>query len=163
MKGFFATHALIAASALALSSAPRLFAQQTDPRPTLDAERAAQDSLLTRRERAQWEALKMRDTTAFARLMGGDVVDIDVSGIKRTSPASTARYVLGCQTLSYALTDFRVAHVSATAVVSYKATVDATCWGQKAPSPLYVLTVYDQHGDSWLPVAHSDTPAVHWQ
>jgi ketosteroid isomerase-like protein len=161
MKVFFGTHALVAASALALSSAPRLTAQQADPRPTLDTERA-QDSLLTRRERAQWEALKMRDTTTFARLMGGDVVDIDVSGIKRTSPASTARFVLGCQTMSFALTDFRVAHVSGTAIVSYKATVDATCWGQKAPSPLYVLTVYDQHGDSWLPVAHSETPAAHW-
>ncbi len=162
MKASFAAQVLITASALVLSQPARLLAQQTDVHPTFDAAHTAQDSLLAQRERAQWEALKARDTTTFARLMGGDVVDIDVSGIKRTSPASTARYVLGCQTVSYALSDFRVTHVGGTATISYKATVDATCWGQKAPSRLYVLTVYSQHEDSWLPVAHSETPAAHW-
>ena len=139
-----------------------LCAQQTDRPPTVYAARAAQDSLLTQRERAQWEALKGRDTTTFARLMGGGLVDIDLSGIKQTSPASTARYVLGCQTTSYGLSDLRIAHFDNTAIVTYKATVDATCWGQKAPSPLYVMTVYNQRGDTWLPVAHSETPAAHW-
>jgi len=136
-----------------------LCAQQTNRPATVDAARAAQDSLLVKRERAQWEALKGRDTTAFARLMGGGLVDIDLSGIKQTSPASTARYVQGCQTTSYALSDLRIAHFDAMAILSYKATVDATCWGQKAPSPLYVMTVYNQHADKWLPVAHSETPA----
>jgi ketosteroid isomerase-like protein len=128
----------------------------------VDAARAAEDSLLTQRERAQWEALKGRDTTTFARLMGGGLVDIDLSGIKQTSPASTARYVQGCQTTSYGLSDLRIVHFGGTAIVTYKATVDATCWGQKAPSPLYVMTVYNQRGDTWLPVAHSETPAAHW-
>ena len=126
----------------------------------MDAARVGQDSILAQRERAQWDALKARDTTAFARLMGGDIVDIDLSGIKRTSPASTARYVLGCQTASYSLSDLRVVHVGSTAIVTYKTTIDATCWGQKAPSPVYVLTVYEQRGKTWLPVAHSETPAA---
>jgi ketosteroid isomerase-like protein len=162
MKMSFVTRAFISVSALSLIVPATLCAQQTDRPPTLDAARATQDSLLAQRERAQWEALKARDTTTFARLMGGDLVDIDLSGIKRTSPASTARYVLGCQTMSYALSDVRVAHFGATAIVTYKTTVDATCWGQKAPSPLYVMTVYSQRGDTWLPVAHSETPAAHW-
>jgi hypothetical protein len=122
----------------------------------------ASDSLLVQRERAQWEALKARDTSSFARLMGGNVVDVDVSGVRATSPASTSQYVRGCKTTSFALTDVRVAHYASTAVVTYKATVEATCWGQKAPSPLYVLTVYEQHADAWQPVAHSETPAAHW-
>jgi uncharacterized protein DUF4440 len=162
MKASFVRRVLVAVSALGLSAPARLTAQQMAPAPALDAAHAAQDSLLVQRERAQWEALKMRDTTTFARLMGGDVVDIDLSGVKRTSAASTARYVVGCQTVSYALNDFRVTYVGGTASVTYKATVDATCWGQKAPSPLYVLTVYAQHGDAWLPVAHSETPAANW-
>jgi ketosteroid isomerase-like protein len=153
---------LITASALGLIIPAILCAQQTDRSPTADAARAAQDSLLTQRERAQWEALKGRDTTTFARLMGGGVVDIDLSGIKQTSPASTARYVQGCETTSYGLSDLRIAHIGGTAIVTYKATVDATCWGQKAPSPLYVMTVYNQRGDTWLPIAHSETPAAHW-
>jgi hypothetical protein len=149
MKPLFMPGVLIAVGVLSLGLPTSVRAQE-------------QDSLLVQRERAQWDALKARDTTAFARLMGGDLVDIDVSGIKRTSPASTARYVLGCQTASYALSDVRIARVSGSAVVTYKATVEATCWGQKAPSPLYVMTVYNQRGDAWVPVAHSETPAAHW-
>src|SRR5947208_1124597 len=101
---------LLAANALVLVLPAALYAQQPQT-PTNDAARVGQDSMLAQRERAQWEALKTRDTTAFARLMGGAVVDVDLSGVKRTSPASTARYVLGCQTASYALSDFRVVHV----------------------------------------------------
>ena len=144
-----------------LGISARLGAQQGG-RPANPDASVAQDSLLVQRERAQWEALKAQDTTAFGRLMGGDLVDVDVSGIKHTTPASTARYVLGCKTTSYALSDLRVAHYGATAVVSYKATVESTCWGQKAPSPLYVMTVYEHRGDSWSPVAHSETPAARW-
>ena len=152
----FVPHLLVAFT-LACPLAAR--AQQSEHQST-DAARAVQDSLLSRREAAQWDALKARDTTTLARLMGGNLVDIDVSGIKRTSPASTARYVLGCQTASYALADVRVAHFGPTAVITYTAMVDATCWGQKAPSPLYVMTVYEQHGDVWTAVAHSETPAA---
>ena len=64
---------------------------------------------------------------------------------------------MGCQTASYALSDVRVAHYGATAVVTYKTTLDATCWGQKAPSPLYVMTVYMQRGDAWLAIALDKT------
>ena len=122
----------------------------------------AADSVLMARERSQWEALQRQDTTAFGGMMGGGVVDVDLSGAKRTSPSSVARYVTGCKTASFELADFRVAHFSVTSVVTYKATVDQTCWGQKAPSPVYVMTVYEQRAGSWLPVAHSETAAAHW-
>lgn len=152
---------LLAATALRLIT-PAISSAQTDRPSTADATRRVQDSLLTQRERDQWEALKTRDTSTFARLMGGGLVDVDASGIKRTSAASTARYVMGCKVSSYDLSDVRIAHFGGTAVITYKSAVDATCWGQKAPSPLYVMTVYDQHGEAWRPVAHSETPAAHW-
>jgi hypothetical protein len=120
------------------------------------------DSVLLARERSQWQALQRQDTTAFGEMMGGGVVDVDLSGARRTSPSSVARFVTGCKTASFELTDFRVAHFSVTSVVTYKATVDQTCLGQKAPSPLYVMTVYEQREGSWLPVAHSETAAAHW-
>lgn len=89
-------------------------------------------------------------------------MDVDLSGTKRTSPATTARYVLGCQTMSYALTEARVVRYSVTAVVTYKVTLEQTCWGQKEPSPLYVMTVYERRGGDWAPIAHSETAAAHW-
>jgi ketosteroid isomerase-like protein len=139
-----------------------LRAQQHAPKSGAAVGHAEHDSLLVQRERASWEALKARDTTAFARLMGGDVIDVDVSGVKRTSPASVARYVLGCQTTGYAMSDVQIRHTNAVAVVTYKAAVDAMCWGQKAPSPLFVMTVYEQRGDAWAAIAHSETPATRW-
>lgn len=155
MKALLITQVFVAASVLIVTPA-RSHAQRAATDPAV----AGQDSLLAQREHAQWEALKARDTTTFARLMGDGIVDVDLSGIKRTSPASTAQYVLGCRTVSYAMSDLRVTHVDKTATVTYKAIVDATCWGQKAPSPLYVLTVYAQRGDGWFALAHSETPAA---
>ena len=137
-----------------------LGAQSTGRRPATSPTSVADDSLLVGRERAQWDALKRKDTTAFARLMGGDLVDVDLSGIKRTSPAATSRYVLGCETSNFTLADVHVARYSATAVVAYKVMLEQTCWGQKAPSPIFVMTVYERRGDEWAPVAHSETAAA---
>src|SRR5215471_2103877 len=108
------------------------------------AQRAPDDSLLVAKERAMWDALKTRDTVAFARLMGGGVVDIDASGARRTSPATTARFVTGCQTPSYTMSDVHVVHDGTLAIVTSKIVLDQTCWGQRAPSPLYVMTVYSR-------------------
>ena len=110
-----------------------------------------------------WEALRGQDTAAFARLMGDAVVDVDVSGIKQTSPQSVARYVTGCKTDSYSLSGIHVTRTAATVTISYKAAVEQSFWGQKAPSPLLVMTVYESRGGAWVPVAHSETPAAHWQ
>ncbi len=154
--------ACIIVSALGGLAPVALHAQQDGPARALGGELSAQDSLLVQQERAQWEALRARDTTAFAHLVGDGMVDLDVSGIKRTSAGSSARYVLGCETASYTLSNLRVAHFARTAVVAYSAAVDAKCWGQKAPSPLYVMTVYEQRGATWQPIAHSETPAAHW-
>jgi hypothetical protein len=138
-----------------------LGAQPATQRAVTPLASVTDDSLLVSRERAQWEALEGKDTTAFARLMGGGLVDVDLSGIKRTSPATTSRYVRGCETTSYALGDVRVARYAATAVVAYKVTLEQMCWGQKAPSPLFAMTVYERRAGEWAPVAHSETAAAH--
>jgi len=148
---------IIAVSALAVVVPATLCAQEADR--ALGP--AAQDSVLLQQERAQWVAFKAHDTTTFARLMGGGLVDIDLSGIRRTAPASVAQYVLGCQVASYGLNDLHVIHFAVTAVVTYKVTIDASCWGQKAPSPLNVMTVYEQRGNEWRPIAHSETAAAY--
>jgi hypothetical protein len=123
---------------------------------------ASPDSLIVARERALWSALKAQDTLAFAQAMGNGVVDADVSGVRRATAASTAQYVKQCRVATYALSGFRIVQDSLTVVVTYKAEVDETCWGQKAPSPLNVMSVYEKRATGWAPVAHSETPAAHW-
>ncbi len=120
------------------------------------------DSLVVARERAQWDALKAGNASEFGRLMDHDVVDVDASGMRRTSPGSTAAFVSGCKTASYAFSNVRVARHDATVIVTYKATVDQVCFGQKAPSPLYVMTVYERRAAEWVPIAHSETPSARW-
>jgi hypothetical protein len=154
------SHIVVALAIVAGSVAGVQETAQQAVRPGVSRALTAQDSVLFDHEEGQWKALVAHDTTAFARLMGGGIVDADVSGIKRTSPSSVARYVLGCRTASYALDERRVTHFQSTVIITYKATVAATCWGQAAPSPLYVMTVYERRGDEWQPVAHSETPSA---
>jgi hypothetical protein len=143
-----------------LAGVPRMASAQSmrASNPTGDAI----DSLVVAHERAQWDALKAGNAAEFGRLMDHDVVDVDASGSRRTSPGSTAAFVSGCKTASYAFADVRVARHDATVIVTYKATVDQLCFGQKAPSPLYVMTVYERRAGEWVPVAHSETPVAHW-
>jgi len=116
---------------------------------------ASTDGLLVTRERAYWYALQRQDAK---NVWPAGLVDVDVSGIHRTTPASLNQYVMACKTASYALTDFIVAHYASTAVVTYKATVDQACYGQKAPDHVNVMTVYENANASWTPIAHSETP-----
>jgi len=103
----------------------------------------------------------MGDTSGFQRAMN-DLVDVDPSGVRRTTRASVAKCVTQCTLASHTLTDFQVKRDSLVAVVTYKAVVDQTCWGQKALSPVNVMTVYESRASGWVPVAHSETAAAHW-
>jgi hypothetical protein len=107
---------------------------RTDPKPIRPPTAwMAEDSALIAREGAMWKALQEQDTLGFQRAMGS-ITDVDVSGIRRTTLGSVAKYVVQCRLASHALSDFRTIHDSLTAIVTYKAVVDETCWGQKAPS-----------------------------
>jgi hypothetical protein len=118
---------------------------------------ASIDAALVARERAYWDALQRQDASG---VWPAGLIDVDISGIHRTTAASISQFVMACKTASVALTGFSVAHYSMTAVVTYKATVDQTCYGQKAPDRISVMTVYENANASWVPVAHSEVTLV---
>ena len=120
-----------------------------------------EDSTFATRERAQWSALQRRDTSTFARWAAG-AVDVDVSGARNVDRASAAQYVARCELSTFALDGFHVTRDSVSAVVTYNATVDETCWGQKAPRSLHVMSVYERGAGDWRLIAHSETPAAKW-
>jgi len=122
--------------------------------PAADAYASA-DAALIARERTYWDALQRQDAK---NVWPAGLVDVDVSGIHRTTPGSLNQYVMACKTASYALTGFAVAHYATTAVLTYNATVDQTCYGQRAPEHIHVLTVYESANASWTAVAHAETP-----
>lgn len=119
------------------------------------------DSTFATRERAQWSALQRRDTSTFARWAAG-AVDVDVSGARNVDRASAAQYVARCELSTFALDGFHVTRDSVSTVVTYNATVDETCWGQKAPRSLHVMSVYERGAGDWHLIAHSETPAAKW-
>lgn len=91
------------------------------------------DSTLIAEERVMCKALQERDALAFQRAMRS-VIDVDVSGIRRTTPASLTQYVTQFTLGSHSQIDFHVTHDALVAVLTCKAVVNQTCWGQKAPS-----------------------------
>jgi len=137
-------------------------AAQANKSPPTPATLSHEDSVFVVREEAMWTALQQHDTAGFARAAGIGGIDVDVSGARRVSSASTTQYVEHCQVASSALRDFRVVRDAVAVVVTYTVTVDETCWGQKTPSPLYVLSVYERDHSGWRLLAHSETPAAHW-
>lgn len=121
---------------------------------------AADSATFMGREVQYWSALKARDTTAIARLIDAGAVDVDVSGMRRVSPASIGRFMAGCQTQAFSISNARVVETQVTATFAYKADVEQTCWGQRAPSPIYIMIVYERRGSGWAEVARSETPAA---
>jgi hypothetical protein len=45
-------------------------------------------------------------------------------------------------------------------VLTYTSAGDQTCGGQKAPSPVYSMSVWQMRGGHWVGVAHSEVPAA---
>ncbi len=133
-------------------------AQDPAPVPAL----SASDSAIAARDLRWWAALRANSADSALQALGAGVVDADLSGIWRATRQSIAAFVSGCRTAGADVSRLRVTHFTSTAVVSYRVAVDQTCWNQKAPSPLSVITVYERSGDEWVPVAHSETPAAVW-
>ena len=66
-----------------------------------------------------------------------------------------------CDVKSYSLSDTKVDWIDKdTALLTYKAESDATCGGQKSPSPVYAASVWVKKNGKWIAAFHQETPAV---
>jgi hypothetical protein len=66
-----------------------------------------------------------------------------------------------CVVNSYSLSDEKMVPVGAdNAVIVQKLTVDATCDGEKQPSPVISASIYTRSGDAWKGVYHNEVPIV---
>ena len=122
--------------------------------------RLATDSVLVRQERALWEALRTEDTTAFPRILGSrpSFLLMHPGGIERYASAVALAKLLAaqCEMRSATADSIRVEHVDDdTALLTYKATVDRTCGGQKAPPDFYVMSVWARRQGRWEMAAQS--------
>ena len=112
-------------------------------------------------EKRGWEAWKNRDSTAYRAVLADDAISNGRSGV-----ATAAQMVGGlkdCDVRSFALDDgsFRVTTIAPdVALLTFKATQDATCGGTVAPSPVWASSLYVRRGGKWLNAFYQETPAA---
>jgi hypothetical protein len=126
---------------------------------------AAQDATpyapIVAQERAVLDAVVKNDTAAFNRALGSDFVYVDVRGPVRWELAKTTAMLMDCKTTSLSIDNPQTTRVGKDLVVlTYMSAGDQMCGGQKAPSPVYSMSVWQMRGGRWVVVAHSETPAA---
>jgi Domain of unknown function (DUF4440) len=126
---------------------------------------AAQDAApfapIVAQERAVLDAVVKPDTAAFNRALGSDFVYVDGRGATRWERAKTSALLLECKSSPWSMESPVTTRVGNDLVVlTYTASFDETCSGQKLPSPVHAMSVWQNRGGKWVAVAHSETPVA---
>jgi hypothetical protein len=119
------------------------------------------DPAIVAQERAVLDALVKPDTAAFNRALGSDFVYVDGRGAVRWDRAKTTAMLMDCPPGKWSIDNPETSKAGNDVVVlTYSSSGDQTCGGQKMPSPVNSLSVWQNRGGRWVAVAHSETPAV---
>ena len=114
------------------------------------------DSLLAMDNKA-WDAWKNKDGAFFNSFLDDKFVSYENG--KREGKADAVKGISEnkCDIKSHSLSEPKLTPAGAdVAVLTYKATVDGTCEGEKIPSPLMVVSVFTRSGDSWKGAYHNE-------
>ena len=121
--------------------------------PTVDA--------LVTLETSAYEAWKTKDAKFWDTFLSDTFVGYGASGKLDKASAIRESIDTDCEIGSYALSDERIKPLSnAAALITYKATVDGTCGGQKLPTTSLGASVYVLDGDKWKGAFHAEAPVV---
>jgi hypothetical protein len=118
------------------------------------------DALMTL-EKSAYEAWKTKDAKFWDTFLTDNFVGFGAAG--RLDRAAAIKQYSGadCDVKSYALSDEQMTAVGADAAfITYKATYDGTCGGQKLPAQVWAAGVYVRSGDKWKGAFHAETPVV---
>jgi hypothetical protein len=120
------------------------------------------DEKLISSEKQLWEAWKNKDVAPFQQSLTDDSVMIDQTGIVQGKDKAVESMAKSpCDVKSYSVGDIKVDWVNKdTALLTYKAESDATCSGQKAPSPVYASSIWVNKSGKWLTAFHQETAAT---
>lgn len=149
---------LTVALAAALAGTPRtLVAQQPTAQP---APANPVEAQLIAAEHGAWTAWVNKDTTAFIRDIDRKSVMVDMMGRNTLNLGEVAKGMATCQLTGHNLDSFQTTQVTPDVVVlSYKATVQGTCNGQKVPD-VWATSTYVKRGGKWIAVYHTETPLM---
>lgn len=128
-------------------------AKPTAAAPTKDA--------LMALEKSAYEAWKTKDAKFWDPFLTDNFVGFGATG--RMDRAAAIKQYSGtdCEVKSYTLSEEQMTPLGAdAAVLTYKATYDGTCGGQKLPAQVWAGGVYVRSGDMWKGAFHAETPVV---
>ena len=128
------------------------------PKPAMSRAQSQRSIIAT--ERKLWEAWKNKDVKPFRANLSADSIMIGDQGVANKTTAIKDLESMACEVKSYELSDIKVTFLnSSAALVTYKATQDATCGGQQAPPAVWASSAYVMRSGKWLAVSHQETPA----
>jgi len=133
--------------------APLCFCQES---PAKSGKSAATDTTITNLEKSAWEAFKNKQADAFEALLSKDFYAVYSDGIK-TLDAEVAD-MAKTDLHDYSFADVKVVFPHPkVAVITYKATQQATSGGQDMSGNYNCGSVWVQHGGKWVGVFHTET------
>jgi hypothetical protein len=121
------------------------------------ASKAVSDQL-EKMERQAWDAFGRGDGKFFEGFYSTDAIQIDPNGILTRKEAIAGISSKPCELKGYSFSNFRVTVLNATtAFVTYSATQDAACGGQKVPDKLFASSVYVKRNGKWQGALHQES------
>ena len=117
---------------------------------------------LTSTEKQLYEAWKNHDMGPFKQSLADDIVLVDAGGIVQGKDKLVdAMTKTPCDVKSYSIGDIKVNWIDKdTALLTYKGESDATCGGEKAPTPVYASSLWIKKNGKWLSTFHQASLAV---
>ncbi|MFL6466397.1 MAG: nuclear transport factor 2 family protein [Pyrinomonadaceae bacterium] len=112
-------------------------------------------------EMKAFEAWKNKDGKFFEGMLDDKFVMGGMS--QKMDKAATVKMMSEskCTVNNYTLSDEKMIPLGAdNALITSKLTVDATCDGEKQPSPVIAASMYTRSGDTWKGVYHNEVPIV---
>jgi hypothetical protein len=139
--------------ALTLVTVPTYANAQTE-----DIDEGTLEKQIIELDKQGWEAWKNNDSNWFIENTTESFQSISSDGISNKIDVVTSTPT-GCHVASYSLTDFNFTKLDENAVLlTYTATQDAVCGGEKAPSSLTVAVNYVKRDGKWLEAMYMQAP-----
>jgi ketosteroid isomerase-like protein len=102
-------------------------------------------------EKRWWEAYKNHDVDWYRENVKSDAILVNPSGRHAKSDMVESATSGRCEVHSFTLGDFHtIVLAEGVVLLSYHATEDTTCDGQKSASKVYGTTIYTKESDRWL-------------
>ena len=138
-----------------LAIAPICFVQA---KPAKAGKSATNESTITDLEKSAWDAYKNKQAEAFKALMSKDYCGVYAEGVKNLDAEVTDMAKSDLREYSFADVKLAFPHPKV-AVMTYKATVQASADGKDISGTYNCGSVWVQRGKKWVGVLHSESKA----